>query len=67
MEERVFRRHNYWLHAPHLYLKNQMKNEVTTTTAFGPSLYHFFGFPSSYSAHPVRRGGARPTVGKGGY
>ena len=21
-EERVFRRHNYWLHAPHLYLKN---------------------------------------------
>ena len=32
MEERVFRRHNYWLHAPHLYLKNQMKNEITTTT-----------------------------------
>ena len=31
MEERVFRRHNYWLHAPHLYLKNQMKNEITTT------------------------------------
>ena len=20
-EERVFRRHNYWLHAPHLYLR----------------------------------------------
>ena len=32
VEERVFRRHNYWLHAPHLYLKKQMKNEITTTT-----------------------------------
>ena len=31
VEERVFRSHNYWLHAPHLYLKNQMKNEIATT------------------------------------
>ena len=23
VEERVFRRHNYWLHAPHLYLKTK--------------------------------------------
>ena len=34
VEERVFRRHNYWLHAPHLYLKTQMKNEIIITTTY---------------------------------
>ena len=56
MKDRVFRRQNYWLHAPHLYLKNQMENEITlslTSTVTLPLIYHYISFPitSAHSSH----------------